>query len=267
MTIPFAGQGVLLDIEGTTGSLAFVRETLFPYAQSHLSAFLERHWDTPETTAARERIARDAGTGPLDLWRATRDPGATDPAARERFAGAVAELMRADAKQTGLKELQGLIWEEGYRTGELRSHVYPDVPPALRHWAREGLEIAIYSSGSIRAQQLYFAHTEEGDLRSLIGAHFDTTTGSKRDTESYVRIARALRLPAREILFVSDSADELAAAQTAGFAVALAGRPGNPAPPPEAAPFPRLASFTEIQPTRPAASRESEPRAIFATNL
>jgi enolase-phosphatase E1 len=136
-------------------------------------------------------------------------------------------LMDRDRKAPGLKSLQGRIWEEGYRSGELRSVVFDDVPGALAGWRRDGLRIAIYSSGSVLAQRLLFAHTAAGDLTPLLEAYFDTSTGPKKEPGSYRRIAAALELVPESILFVSDVPQELDAALAAGFRTRLSLRPGN----------------------------------------
>ena len=138
--------------------------------------------------------------------------------------------MDQDRKSTGLKSLQGKIWDEGYRSGELRGEVYPDVPVAFERWRRQRLEIAIFSSGSVQAQQLLFRNTASGDLTRFIRAYFDTTTGPKRDAESYGRIAAALGRNSSDVLFVSDVSAELDAARTAGMQTALCVRSPAPAP-------------------------------------
>jgi enolase-phosphatase E1 len=129
--------------------------------------------------------------------------------------------MDQDRKSTGLKSLQGKIWEEGYRSGELRGEVYPDVLPALERWRAQGIDIAIFSSGSVQAQRSLFRNSIAGDLTRFIKAYFDTTTGPKREPESYTRIAAALERSPSEVLFVSDIAAELDAAQAAGMQTAL----------------------------------------------
>ena len=139
--------------------------------------------------------------------------------------------MERDRKSTGLKSLQGKIWEEGYRSGELESEVYPDVLPALERWTREGTQVAIFSSGSIQAQQSLFSHTRAGDLTRFICAYFDTTTGPKTAPESYARIATSLQRLPSEILFLSDVAAELDAARDAGMRTALCAREPGSAPP------------------------------------
>ncbi len=223
MTAPGV-RGVLLDIEGTTSSVAFVYEVLFPYARRELADFLRRRWGEPAVSRACERIARDAGAPSLAAWVG---PDATPEAARQRVAAETLRLMDGDVKATGLKELQGLIWQEGYDAGRLKSHVYPDVPPALRRWAERGLDLRIYSSGSIGAQKVFFAHTDAGDLLGLFRGHYDTTTGPKREAESYRRIAADMKMPPSAILFLSDVRQELDAAAEAGMRTGLVVRPGN----------------------------------------
>lgn len=140
-------------------------------------------------------------------------------------------LMDGDSKCAALKSLQGKIWQEGYRKGELHGEVYPDVPPALAQWNSEGKTIAIFSSGSVLAQKLLFSSTPAGDLTKYLHAHFDTTTGPKNAPESYAQIAKALAVDPRAVLFISDVENELNAAQAAGMRTALSVRPGT-APPP-----------------------------------
>lgn len=224
--ITFGGKLILLDIEGTVSPLAFVHDVMFPYARQHAGVYLAMHWGA----AVISQLARDAGV-----------PAFATPAEAET---AVLRLMDADAKVTGLKQLQGMIWEEGFRNGELRSRIFDDVPIALASWCRQGREIRIYSSGSVQAQKLFFAHTKRGDLTPHFSGYYDTTTGSKRETASYTAIAADCGLPADQILFVSDLVEELNAARTAGMFTALALRPGNkPAPPHE---HPAISTFSEI---------------------
>ncbi len=221
--IGFSGRGILLDIEGTTSSIAFVTQTLFPYARRELSRFLSVHWDEPAVTAAREQIARDAGATSYAEFRA-RTPALTPAEALRRE---VERLMDADAKLTGLKQLQGLIWRGGYQSGVLKSHVFPDVPPALASWAREGIDIRIYSSGSAEAQRLFFAHSDAGSLTHVLRGYYDTLTGPKREPTSYRAIAADMQLSPQEVLFLSDALAELDAARAAGLATGLVMRPGN----------------------------------------
>ena len=204
-------KAVLLDIEGTTSSVQFVYEVLFPYARRELADFLRRRWNDAEVVCACEMIARDAG-------KPCRDRGS--------IVAEALRLMDGDVKATGLKELQGLIWQEGYAAGRLKSHVYPDVPPALRRWAAEGLDLRIFSSGSVAAQKVFFAHTDAGGLLPLFHGHYDTTTGPS-EADSYRRIAADMQLPTSAILFLSDVLAELDAAAEAGMQTTLVVRPGN----------------------------------------
>jgi enolase-phosphatase E1 len=222
---------VLLDIEGTTTPITFVYETLFPYARRHLRAHLAHHFDSPEYAGLLDQLRKlhDADAAGGD----SPPPWIDSPDARlDSVASYVEWLMDRDRKATPLKELQGRIWEEGYRRGELIGEVFADVAPALARWTADGIRVAIFSSGSVLGQQLLFAHSSAGDLSGFISNYFDTTTGPKGDPESYTCIARALNLQLSEILFVSDVVRELDAARGAGMQTRLAVRPGNASPPP-----------------------------------
>jgi enolase-phosphatase E1 len=216
--LPEGIRAVLLDVEGTTTSISFVYDVLFPYAAARLDEYCSRPDPEPELAEAlahlrseyEEEAARGVELPPFEN-------GA--PYARR--------LMAEDRKSTGLKLLQGLIWEEGYRTGALRSHVFPDVPLALEAWHAARIRLRVFSSGSVRAQKLLFGHTDYGDLTPHFEGFHDTTTGPKREAASYAAIAAACGLPAGEILFLSDVSEELDAAATAGMQTGLLVRPGN----------------------------------------
>jgi enolase-phosphatase E1 len=209
---------VLLDIEGTTTPVRFVYDVLFPYARTGTAALLA-------SDASHDLIAalrREHGADP--------DRSAPSWDSRHQHASAlryVEWLMDRDRKSTALKELQGRVWERGFRDGTLRAEVYPDVPPALHRWRAAGRRIAIFSSGSVHAQKLLFAHTAAGDLTPLLDGYFDTTTGPKREAASYTRIAAQLAAAPADVLFVSDVAEELEAAAAAGMQVALCVREGD----------------------------------------
>lgn len=230
MTAPAARDVglVLLDIEGTTTPIAFVHDTLFSYARQHLTGWLEAHAGTGDAEAtlemlADERTAEAAREMTVPAWREA--PAA---ARRESAAAFAFWLMARDRKSPALKQLQGLVWEAGYQAGELRGVVYDDVPRALRRWRRLGLEVAIYSSGSVLAQRRLFESVPEGDLTPLITRFFDTAVGAKTDAASYRAIAHALGRPTQTVLFVSDVTRELQAARAAGMQTRLSVRPGNP---------------------------------------
>jgi enolase-phosphatase E1 len=216
--IVFDGRGILLDVEGTTSSIAFVYDVLFEYARKHVGPFLDAHRDDQAVLDLAVAITT-AAMAPMDRAAIAADPS--------RAAIAAIELMKQDMKLTPLKTLQGLIWRSGFESGQIVAHVFEDVPPALAGWADSGLDVRIYSSGSIEAQQLFFRHTSFGDLTSFLRGHYDTTTGPKREAASYAKIAADMELEPRQILFVSDIGPELDAARAAGMATALAVRPGN----------------------------------------
>ena len=213
--ILFDGRGILLDVEGTTSSISFVYEVLFEHAKRHMASFLEAH--------AADPLVREQSR--LLLLDAAADPAAADDIARVTLAAL--DLIRRDVKSTPLKAIQGMIWRHSFESGELVSHVFDDVPPALAQWADSGFDVRIYSSGSIEAQRLFFGHTSFGDLTPQIRGHYDTTTGPKREPASYSLIAADMGIEPRQILFVSDIGAELDAARQAGMATALAVRPGN----------------------------------------
>jgi enolase-phosphatase E1 len=238
----FTGRGIVLDIEGTVAPIAYVTEVLFPFARQHLADFLARRRGDAALREALALVAADAGAGSFREWAG--DAGEEEQ--RRKLIAHLHNLMDADAKATGLKAVQGLIWEEGYRSGQLRSVLFPDVPAALRAWHARGVQLLIYSSGSVAAQRVFFAHTTDGDLTPLFAGYHDTTTGPKREAASYERITAAMGLPAGEVLFVSDVVAELAAAARAGLRTALAVRPGN-APVGDAGRHPVIASLLEIE--------------------
>jgi len=222
MSVSCSGRGVLLDIEGTTTSVRFVHDVLCPFARRHLRDHLADLWDTPAIREACEHMARDAGSASAAAWWGDCD----EEAKRDRVCAEASRLMDADAKATGLKQLQGLVWASGFRSGALRAHVYDDVPPALAAWVAAGREVRIYSSGSVGVQKLFFGRTVHGDLTPLLSGHYDTTTGPKTDRRSYEKIAAGF-LPAPSILFISDVVAELDAAREAGMRTALSCRPGQ----------------------------------------
>jgi len=189
---------VLTDIEGTTTAISFVHRVLFPYADQRLDAFLDAHGAEARVAAVLSEAAADA------------DAGADVRAALHRW-------IAADRKFGPLKTLQGMIWDSGFRSGDLKAHLYPDVAPHLRAWHGAGLRLAVYSSGSVGAQKLLFGHTDEGDLTGLFSGFFDTAVGAKREAASYARIADALGIAPAGILFLSDVEAELDAAAASGL--------------------------------------------------
>ena len=222
-------RAVLLDIEGTTTPVDFVYGTLFPFARERVRACLEVGLSTdPEIAAAVDDLHTEHHG---DAAAGQEVPDWLDGPAGARLQSAVAYihwLMERDRKSRPLKVLQGKIWEEGYRAGLLRGEVYPDVPVALRRWIAGGASIGIYSSGSVLAQKLLFRHSTAGDLTPLVRWHFDTSAGSKMEAASYRHIAEVIGATPLSILFISDVARELGAAQAADLQTLLCVRPGHP---------------------------------------
>ena len=222
---------VLLDVEGTTTPIAFVTQVLFPYARTHLRSYLERHAASADHERLVARLHDEHAAASRDADAPSRWIDEPIAARVASIAAFVEWLMDRDRKSTALKELQGRIWESGYQRGEIAGEVFPDVPRALRRWRDRGVAVAIFSSGSVLAQQLLFRHSTAGDLTSLIRWHFDTAIGTKGDPDSYRRIAAEVGCAARTVLFVSDVVRELDAARAAAMNVRLSIRPGNAAPP------------------------------------
>jgi enolase-phosphatase E1 len=234
-------RAILLDVEGTTTPLDFVYKVLFPYARSHAQEFLERHGAAPDVrrdlNALRQENLDDARRG-LD------PPALPNDGATESVVAYVEWLIRRDRKSTPLKSLQGKIWEEGYRSGELCSQVFEDVPPALKRWREQERTVSIFSSGSIVAQKLLFGHTTAGDLTQYLSFYFDTTLGSKTDPGSYQNIAAVLESSMPETVFISDVTSELDAAKAAGLQTLLCLRPGNRPQPTNT--YESIRSFAEV---------------------
>jgi len=194
-------KAILTDIEGTTSSLSFVKEILFPYARANLADFVRGHKDESQVKTLLQESCKEVGAE-LDT---------------EQLIAQLIQWIDEDKKVTPLKSLQGLIWESGYQQGDFKGHVYPDAAAYLKAWKTKGVDLYIYSSGSVYAQKLLFAHTKYGDLTPLFSGYFDTHTGVKKERESYCKIAEQLGIPAVQILFLSDSKEELDAASKAGF--------------------------------------------------
>ncbi|BAV32492.1 haloacid dehalogenase [Sulfuricaulis limicola] len=203
-------KAILTDIEGTTSSLSFVKDVLFPYARERMAEFVRAH--TAEPAVRKE----------LDEVRRITGENLSDPEVIEQLIRWIDE----DRKITPLKSLQGMIWEDGYKKGDFRGHMYEDAARHLKQWQQAGLRLYVFSSGSVQAQKLLFAHTEYGDLTPLFSGYFDTTVGSKREADSYCKIAEAIDTAPGDILFLSDIREELDAARAAGMQVTWLVRDG-----------------------------------------
>ena len=221
-------KAILTDIEGTTSSIAFVHETLFPYARKHMAEFVRAHADEPAVREQIDAVSAEVGsTLCLDMVIQT-----------------LCDWIDADKKATPLKALQGMIWEQGYKSGELKGHIYADAVNALKDWHAQGLALYVYSSGSVQAQKLIFGHTEYGDLTPLFSGYFDTRMGHKQDVSAYAAISQAIDLPAEKILFLSDVKAELDAAAKSGMQTCQLVRPGEGLPGPG---HPQARDFSEVE--------------------
>ncbi len=201
-------KAILTDIEGTTSSISFVKEVLFPFARRALPAFVKVRGQEPAVRKWLDLVATEMGGMCQDAM--------------------IGEVMQGwideDRKHTALKALQGMIWADGYRNGDFTAHIYPDAAQALQRWHAEGLPLYVYSSGSVPAQRLFFGHSDAGDLTALFSGWFDTEIGGKREADSYRNIAAAMDLPPSDVLFLSDVVAELDAAREAGMETVLIDR-------------------------------------------
>jgi len=195
-------NAIVTDIEGTTSSIDFVHEILFPHASRELPGFVRDKASVPEISALLDDARLEAGEPDADT---------------ERVIEILLDWIRQDRKATPLKALQGHVWRQGYEHGDFTGHIYADAADRLRRWSVSGIELYVYSSGSVVAQKLLFGHSDAGDLRPLFSGWFDTQIGHKREIKSYRTIARKIGRPAEEILFLSDVTEELDAARDAGM--------------------------------------------------
>lgn len=221
-------QAIVTDIEGTTSSLSFVKDILFPYSRARIGDFVREHQADP-AIATLLNEARELSGQPLSL---------------DALVAQLIQWIDQDQKVKPLKALQGHIWQRGYADGDFRGHVYADAVDVLRRWHDQGLKLYVYSSGSVQAQKLLFAHTDYGDLTPLFSDYFDTGVGGKKEPASYRRIAATIKLAPAQIIFLSDIVDELDAARDAGLRTCWLIRSG---PTPAAASHPVAGDFSHIR--------------------
>ena len=196
---------ILTDIEGTTTSVSFVYEVLFPYFRENIHKTLE----LKELKSVQEVFSQT-----IQWVRDTENRTISTPS---EIIEVLNQWSQEDKKITPLKTLQGILWEEAYTSGTIQGHVYDDVAPALKRWKEKGIQLGVFSSGSIAAQKLIFGYSVAGDLTPYFSAYFDTSTGGKREAATYQLIAEKLGILASEILFLSDITEELQAAASAGL--------------------------------------------------
>ncbi len=228
---------IVTDIEGTTSGIGFVHDVLFPYALKHIAGFVREHQEERDVMRVLLRISDNTGIPMHDIEGMIRQ---------------LQQWIRDDEKITELKTLQGMLWEKAYKQGLFQAHVYPDVPEQLQRWQQEERNLYVFSSGSVKAQQLFFRYSVFGDMRLLFSGYYDTAIGAKGEATSYRRIAEAIALKPQSILFLSDSREELDAAAEAGLRTTWVIRPEDTSLDPDRArlksPHPVVTSFEQINP-------------------
>ena len=222
-------QHLLLDIEGTTCPVSFVSDVLFPFAKQELSHYIKQHWDkspdNEQIKAAKKEWLDDRSTESVQIKQQVIKGESEEMDGLIQY---LKHLISIDKKSTALKDLQGKIWEHGYKNGELKSQLFPETAECLREWREQGLTLSVYSSGSIQAQKLLYRHSPAGDLEKFFSHWFDTHTGPKKSTESYTTIAEQLHSSPNKIWFVSDNGAECDSARSAGMHTLFSLRDGNP---------------------------------------
>lgn len=241
---------IVVDILGTTTSINFAKETLFPFVNKNVEEILKEKWDDESVKKAVKQLKE--GEEELNLEGAVK---------------LVKELTDSGSENPGLKTIQGLVYSKGYENGELKAHVFSDVAVAFEQWAKTR-KVAIYSTGSVESQKQLFARSVEGDLSSHISNYFDQSVGPKTETDSYKKIAEELSSKPEELLFLTDNIEEGKAAKKAGFSVSLVSREGNAELPEESSSFTVVSSFKEILLENPAKRKntEEQPAEVCVTN-
>jgi 2,3-diketo-5-methylthio-1-phosphopentane phosphatase len=252
LLLPRDARVLLLDIEGTTTSISFVKDTLFPYVTQNVADYLSQviaktndcHQSLAQLQKLLQGFEEDLKAHGLEneytekqaqLVKKTEKNG--EPTEHQRLMVSITSLVQflveKDVKGKHLKDFQGDMWKCGYEQGKLYGHVYDDVLPTFQWMAQKGVQIYIYSSGSVQAQKLLFEHSTSGNLINFLSGHFDiNNAGPKRDFQSYQNILDSLKkgvknIDATQIVFVSDVEQEVEAAREAKMQAVLSIRPGN----------------------------------------
>lgn len=223
-----AAKTIICDIEGTTSSISFVKDVLFPYALKNVEEYLKAHWkeDATKTVVAALREQADEDKK-AEVEGVVTIPAEDSEDVIPDVVKNVEWQMSLDRKTGALKTLQGLVWAKGYKDGSIKGHVYDDVKKALEQWSDGGRKVYIYSSGSVDAQKMLFEHSEQGDLVKYLSGYYDTKIGAKQEKDSYEAILKKVETTGEDALFLTDVVAEAKAAKEAGMNVVLLDRPGN----------------------------------------
>lgn len=219
---------ILVDIEGTTTSVSFVKDVLFPYVRENLNKYIESKWEDEEFKKDFEKLKEQAKKDEEDkVDGVVPIAGANTDEEKKSLVKNILWQMDGDRKTGALKQLQGHIWREAYNSGAVKAHVYEDVPKALEAWTNDGKKVYVYSSGSVEAQKLLFGHTAHGDLLKYFSGYFDTEVGGKQESSSYKNILNKIGAEPSSVIFLTDVVKEAAAAKETGLSAMLLEREGN----------------------------------------
>jgi len=215
-------KAIICDIEGTTTSISFVKDTLFKYAYENCEKYLIDNFDEQEIQSIVENLCVEAIN---DKYEIVKSDNVNEYA--HKVACYVQELINQDRKVSSLKLLQGKIWKYAFESKVVTGHLFEDVLRNFVNWTYNGIKIYIYSSGSVEAQKLLFKYSVSGDLSSYITDYFDTKVGHKQEPKSYENILQQIKLDGQHVLFLSDIPNELYAAKHADIKTLLLFRPNN----------------------------------------
>ena len=221
-------KAILLDIEGTVAPISFVKEVLFPYSKDKMESFVKENKENPEVREILDEVKKIEGKNLTE----------------EEIIKTLKKWIDEDRKIAPLKDIQGLIWKDGFKSGQLKAPLYEDAYEKMKKW-RNKYKLYIYSSGSVSAQKLFFSHTNYGNILDWLSGHFDTKIGNKKESQSYEKIAQEIGLKPEEILFLSDNPDEIKAAAKADLQVVKVSRPEDD-PYIEGFPYRQIRSFEEL---------------------
>lgn len=214
---------ILFDIGGTITSISFVKDKLFGYVRENVRNYLNQKFDEEVVQSDIKDLLEESKEVKNNFDLKTINKSEVIRQVEE----IVIRLMDGDKKFSSLQKLQGHMFEDAFQSKSVTTEFFPDVLKSIRRLKDLNKRVCIYSSGSVFAQKLLFSHTSEGDITHLITSFYDTTTGSKVETDSYKNICSSEKVEPGEVLFLTDMMNEAVPARIAGCGVVVVLREGN----------------------------------------